>query len=419
MAVRAKSVILVAAALAVAYFTYAPDRLDRVVAGGGAPFRALRGIVPAGALAAVDRVMPSALKAGPVVATAPAAAVKPALPAVSVAVDTAKRGPLELRIDTVGTVQTVATVQVRSRVDGMIDKVFVKNGDHVEAGQPMFSLDKRNVEAQDAAAKAQILKDQATLEQANRDLARYQNLVKSSATPVLNLENAKTAVATATAAIAVDQAAIKGIETQLSWYDIAAPLTGRIGAVGLTVGNLARASDNSAAGVLATINQTSPIYVQFPAPQQDLGLVRAAMAAGQPVYVTPQGGTERVAGAYGFVDNSVDSGTGTVAVRATFANADEKLWPGQLCDVRAVLRVDPDVVTVPRTAVQVSQDGNFVFVVKDGVARVVKVTVSRSQDAVAAISSGLAGGETVVVDGALLLRDGSKVTTRPAAGAKS
>ena len=363
--------------------------------------------------------MPAALKAAPIVATAAAPKEKPAFPPVSVAVDVAKRGPLELRIDTVGTVQTVASVQLRPRVDGAIDKVLVKDGDHVTTGQLMFSLDKRNVEAQLAAAGAQLLKDQATLDQANRDLARYVNLVKSAATPVLNLENARTAVATATAAIAVDRASIQGIETQMSWYDIKAPISGRIGAVGLKVGNLARASDNSAAGVLATINQTSPIYVQFPAPQQDLGLVRAAMAAGQPVYVTPQGGADTIAGAYGFVDNSVDSGTGTVAVRATFANADEKLWPGQLCDVRATLRVDPDVVTVPRTAVQVSQDGNFVFVVKDGIAHVAKVTISRSQDQVAAISSGLAGGETVVVDGALLLREGSKVVTRPAAGAKS
>jgi RND family efflux transporter MFP subunit len=338
-----------------------------------------------------------------------------ARPAVAVDVDTAVRGPMPVRIDAVGTVQPIATVTIKTRIDSQIDKIFVADGALVKAGDVLVKLDSRQIEAQIKQTEATIAKDKAAIEQAERDVARFQDLVAKGAGTPLNHENAKTTLATVKATLQGDQALLENQKIQLSWYTLTAPITGRVGTFAAKAGNIVRAGDNSATGSLATILQTSPIYVTFSVPQTALFDLRGAMDRGSAeASATPQGSNKAETGKVAVLDNTIDPATGTIAIRAIFENANEVLWPGQLCNVRIIVRVDPDVVSVPRTATQSGQKGNFVFVVDNGVAKVREIKVGRTQDNRDIVLEGLKGGETVVVDGAQLLIEGSRVDIRNA-----
>ena len=342
----------------------------------------------------------------------PVAAAPPPRPPVSILVAKAVRQDLPWRIEEIGTAQAVSTVALRPHFDATVEKVLVSDGAEVKAGDVLIKLDQRQTEAQLAGAQAQLAKDEAQLEQNQRDVTRYADLVSRSATPVVNLDNARTAVLTTQAAILGDHAAIDNLKVQLEWYTVTAPISGRVGVIGIKAGNVAKAGDNSAAGVFATINQISPIYVAFSITQTLLPALREAMNAGAEVEAIPQGSKASAKGKLAILDNSVDATTGTIVARATFENADELLWPGQLCNLLVTLRTSHDRVVVPKEAIQISQSGNFVFTVKDNVAHVQPVEVGRTQDGETIIAKGLEGGETVVVDGALLLIEGSKVEIR-------
>ena len=348
-----------------------------------------------------------------------AAPAVPSKPPVVVVVGHAARKDLPWKLDEIGTAQAIASVALRPHFDATVDKVLVADGAAVKAGDTLIELDARQAKAQLDGAKAQLAKDQAALDQAQRDVARYTDLVGRGATPQLNLDNARTAEASSRAAILGDQAAIENLEVQLGWYTVTAPISGRVGVVSIKQGNIAKASDNSAAGVFATINQISPIYVAFSVQQSLLPALHEAMAAGATVEATPQGSKRRVPGKLALVDNSVDPATGTILARAIFDNPDEILWPGQLCDLTLTLRTDPNTVVVPREAVLVGQSGNYVFTVVDGVAHMQPVEVARTQEGETVVVNGLSGDETVVIDGALLLTEGAKVAARNAAGGAS
>jgi RND family efflux transporter MFP subunit len=337
---------------------------------------------------------------------------KPLRPPVTVIVAKADRKDLPWTIDEIGTAQTIASVALRPHFDATVEKVLIADGAEVKAGDVLIELDARQAVAQLEGAKAQLAKDQAQLEQSKRDVVRYIDLVARGATPVLNLDNAKTAVAAGEAALLGDQAAIDNLQVQLGWYTITAPITGRVGVVSIREGNIAKAGDNSAAGVFATINQISPIYVNFSVAQSLLPILREAMANGARVVATPQGAKTGVEGKLALFENAVDATTGTIVAHAVFENSDETLWPGQLCNLKLTLRTEPDVVVVPREAIQIGQDGNFVFTIRDGVAHVQPIEPGRTQDGLTVVTKGLKGDETVVVDGALLLIEGSKVEIR-------
>ena len=215
-----------------------------------------------------------------------------------------------------------------------------------------------------------------------------------------------------------DHASIDNMKVALGWY------TSRRRSPAASASSTSRRATSSrpatipSAGVLATINQISPIYVALSVSQKLLPALRDAMANGVKVEATPQGSTRHAQGKLALIDNTVDPATGTIVIRAQFDNADELLWPGQLCNLTLTLREEPDTVVVPREAIQISQNGNFVFTVKDGVAHVTPVTVGRTEGPETVIEKGLDGGEKVVVDGALLLFEGAKVAPRdPAKGA--
>jgi membrane fusion protein, multidrug efflux system len=394
--------LIVLAAIATAAGAYRPDLVET-----WAPALAPQA-------EAMHAMLPAALVARPAAAASQPAAPtpSPALAVVPVIVGQVERKDFPWRIDAIGVVEPIASVALRTHLDATIDQVLVADGAEVKQGDVLIKLDSRQVEAQLRGAEAQLAKDQAQLEQNKRDVARYTDLVARSATPVINLDNAHTAQATTEAAILGDQAAIENIKVQLGWLTIAAPFTGRIGAVSLKAGNIAKAGDNSTTGVLARINQISPIYVAFSVTQTLLPAVREAMAVGAQVSATPQGSKKNAVGRLALIENSIDSGTGTIMARAVFDNLDEMLWPGQLCNLSITLRTEPNIVVAPREAVQVGQNGNYVFTVVDGHAHVQAIVAGRNQDGLIVVSKGLNGGETVVTDGALLLRDGSPVRMR-------
>lgn len=334
-------------------------------------------------------------------------------PPVAVLTGVASRSALPYVIETVGIVQPIATVSLRTRVDSYIEKILVPDGAAVRAGDVLVQLDDRQIVAQIRQAEAQLAKDKATLDQAERDVRRYTELLARNTGTQLNLDNARTAVASAKALIASDEAQIENLRVQLSYYTIKAPISGRVGAFSAKAGNIIRAGDNSTTGALGTLVQMTPVYVTFSLAQRYLPELRQSINANTGhVEATPQGSTRSVRGKISILDNAIDSATGTIAIRAEFENADEFLWPGQLCNLRIVIRTDPDVVSVPRDATQSGQNGNFVFVVENGVAQVRPVKILRTQDNRDIVESGLKGDETVVTDGALSLVNGSRVQPR-------
>jgi multidrug efflux system membrane fusion protein len=332
--------------------------------------------------------------------------------AVPVEVAKAERKQVPVQLQALGTVTPIASVAIKARVDTAITEVHFADGAHVEKGELLFSLDGRAIEAQIATTQGQIARDKAQLEGAERDVRRYTDLVGKGATPVTNLDNAKTQADIYKAAIQADQGVLQNLRVQLSYCTITAPISGRISAAAVKVGNFVRQADTSP---MATINQMAPVYVSFTVPQKNLPDIRDAIAKKTAtVQATVGGAAKRAAGEVSMIENSVDATTGMAMIRATMPNTDELLWPGTLVNVEMTLRSE-EAVVVPSTAVQVSQSGNFVFVVKDGAAHVQPVTVERQVGGRSVVTKGLAGGETVVVEGQLLLKEGTHVNPRPAA----
>jgi RND family efflux transporter MFP subunit len=312
-------------------------------------------------------------------------------------------------IEALGTVTPIASVAVRSRIDTEITAVHFADGARVKQGDVLITLDSRAIEAQILQAEGNIARDRAQLEGAERDLRRYTELVAKSATPVTNLDNAKTQAAVYAATLKADEALLKNLHVQLSYCTITAPISGRISAASVKVGNVVRAADVIP---IATIIQTAPVYVSFPMPQDLLPPLRDAIAEGTPsVEAIVPGDSKRALGRVAMVENTVDASTGMVSVRAAMPNENEVLWPGTLVNTKLNLRQEQAVV-VPTSAIQVSQRGTFVFVIKNGVASVQPVTVARSIGQESVIGKGLEGGEDVVVDGQLQLTNGSRVEIR-------
>ena len=412
MSIRNKGLSLIALAAAGGVAgVYWPSTVESAFPGWTERTASLRAVLP-GAPAA-----PAKSEAG--AAPAPRANAAVARPPVPVNIDTVQRGAMPVRVDAVGVVQPMASVTLKTRIDAQIEKIFVPDGSQVKAGDILVKLDSRQIEAQIKQTEANIAKDQAAVEQAQRDATRTNELFGRGAGTQTKADDAVTQVAATKAVLAADQALLENQKVQLSWYTLIAPITGRVGTFNAKAGNIVRSGDNTATGIIATIVQTSPIYVAFSIPQTVLGEVRDAIATGQSeVRATPQGSKRSAVGKIAVLDNTIDAATGTIMVRALFENADDVLWPGQLCNVRVTLRIDPDVVSVPRSATQSGQQGNFVYIVENGIARSRKVNVGRFQDGRDVILEGLKGGETVVSDGALLLIDGSRVDIRKEASEK-
>ena len=337
-------------------------------------------------------------------------------PPVPVTVGKAERKPMPVRLEALGTVQSIASVTMRARVESQILEVMFQDGASVKAGDVLFRLDSRQIEAQIRQAEANLARDRAQATSAEADYKRAQELARRDFASEQRLDQAKALAETQRAVVRASEANIDNLKVQLSYYTLTAPISGRIGAAGLKAGNIAKTGDGSP--VLASINQTSPIYVSFSVPQRYLIDIKAAITdTGASAVATPQGLPKSATGRVAFVDNAVDGTTGTIVARAVFENADEFLWPGALCNVRLVLRTENDALVVPREAVQTGQTGSFVFVLEGDVARVRPVVVNRVTDGLTVLNSGLTGNETVVTDGQLLLTNGARVMVRQPGGA--
>ena len=316
-----------------------------------------------------------------------------------------------VRIEVLGSVTPIASVAVKPRVDTEITEVHFRDGAMVRKGELLFSLDSRALEAQAKQIEGLLAGAKANLEQAERDVARYTELVAKSATTIVTLQNARTQVNIWRASVDSNTAQLENLRIQIDYCTIRAPITGRASMAAVKVGNFVRQADTAP---LATIIQTAPVYVTFALPQAYLPELRQALTnETATVEAVIPGDPRRAAGQVTMIENTADTPTGTVPVRATMPNADELLWPGTLVNVQMTFRVE-EAVTVPSEAVQVSQAGTYVFVVKDGVANVQPVTVARIVASKSVISDGLVGGETVVTNGQLLLASGTKVEIREA-----
>ncbi|MEO6854502.1 MAG: efflux RND transporter periplasmic adaptor subunit [Rhodoferax sp.] len=308
----------------------------------------------------------------------------------------------------IGAVSAMATVTVKARIDGQLEKVGFTEGQDVKAGQLLAQLDPRTLQAQLAQAQASRAKDQATLSNARTDLARYATLIAQDAATQQQVDTQKALVAQLDAAVQTDNAAVQYAEVQLSFTRIASPISGRVGARLVDPGNIVHAADTTG---LVVINQIDPIAVQFTLPEEAVqDINRAQIDSKQPLGVVAydRSGTELLGtGKLTLLNNQIDTATGTVQLKGSFANPSHSLWPGQFVNVRLQLGQRQNALTVPAAAVQRSQTGTYVWTVgDDSTVANTPVHVAQIADGVATIDKGLAGGQRVVVDGQYKLKAG-------------
>ena len=317
----------------------------------------------------------------------------------------------------VGTVTAAQSVTVKSRIDGQLDQVGFTEGQDVKAGQMLARIDPRALQAQLAQAQAQRAKDQAQLVNARSDLQRYVRLIGEDAATQQQVDTQKALVAQLSASVQTDEAQIKYAQVQLSFTTINAPISGRVGARLVDPGNIVHATD---ANGLVVINQIDPIAVVFTLPGdavQDINRVQQASHQPLVVQAYAREGQELLGtGQLVLVNNQIDTGSGTVQLKARFANPAHRLWPGQYLNMRLVLGERAQAITVPAAVVQRSQDGTYAYVVQDdGTARLQPIKVAAIQDGTAIIDAGLTAGQQVVLDGQYKIKSGTKVTgTAPA-----
>jgi multidrug efflux system membrane fusion protein len=309
----------------------------------------------------------------------------------------------------IGSVQAFNAVAVKSRADGAIVKVAFTEGQEVQKGDLLFQIDPAPYQAALALATANKEKDEAQLATAQADLVRYGKLVGSGYQTRQSFEQQQGMVAQFQAAIKGDQAQIDTAQINLGYTDIRAPIDGRLGARLVDAGNLVRATDNVS---LVSITQLKPIFVSFTLPQDNLDPIRQEQkkALLDVVALASDGQTQLGAGKLTLIDNMIDQTTGTIHLKATFPNTDERLWPGEFVNLRLVLRVRHDVATVPAQTVQDGPDGHYAYVIgNNGTVERRTVQVSAVQNGIAVIDKGLTPGERIVVEGQYRLTDGARV----------
>lgn len=336
---------------------------------------------------------------------------------VPVFVATAEKAAVPNRVRSVGTVKASAVVAVKSRVDGEIVQVGFREGQDVKAGDLLFTIDQRPLQAQLRQAEANLARDRAQLSSARHDVERYSELSRKDHVSRQQYEKAQATLGTLEATIKADEAVIEATKVQLGFTTIRSPIDGRVGALLVDQGNLVKANDT---GALVVIHRIKPVDVSFSVPERHLADIRARMGgAGLPVEVTTQDTEARpVTGRVSFIDNTVDAATGTIGLKATFANEDLVLWPGQFVRVAMPLGGEEPTIAVPADALQEGQQGSTVYVVKpDQTVDLRVVKVARIVDGRAAIAEGLAEGDRVVTEGHVRLAPGAKVAIREKAKA--
>lgn len=332
----------------------------------------------------------------------------PAPAPVEVAVVETRSMPIEMK--SIGSVEPVASVQIKSKVQGEILQVHFADGAQIKAGDPLFSIDPRTFDAAFKRAQANLAIAQTTADNASEQAERYTTLIKRG---VASKEQTSQFLSTAESQkseLAARQADVEEAKLSLEWTQVKAPISGRAGAALLKAGNIAQPNVDT----LAVINQMQPIYVAFSLPENSLASVRQWMTKGQPVVTAfePDTGNELGVGALSFVDNTVDRASGMITFKATFPNSEETLWPGQFVDVTVKLSEEPDALVIPSTAITEGQKGAQVFVVEGDKAVLRPVEVERAVGDLSVIKSGLQAGERVITRGQLRVTSGGKVAVK-------
>lgn len=334
-------------------------------------------------------------------------------------VRTAKIGRrnVQIAIEGVGNVRALSTVEIKSRIDGQLFEAAVKDGQLVEKGDLLFRLDSRPLEAQLRQAEANLARDKANLDKARTDMARYGKLTEKGISPLTKLEDAQTSFATLGAAIRASEASVEIARLNLEYATIRAPISGRVGTVLLSPGNMVKANDTQA---MLVITQVRPINVTVALPEQHIAELRGLLNAGKApeMDVMIEGDDKaQVHGKLFFINNVVDTTTGTIQVMGRFENTDGRLVPGQFIRARLLTHTLPSAIVAPTKAIQINQKGHYVWVVKSGdtaVARYVEVGPITGQDTV--VRKGLSPGEEVVTDGQLRLFPNAKIAPMGANG---
>ncbi len=343
-------------------------------------------------------------------------------PPAPVVVASVEQRDIPLQIAAIGNVEAYQTVQIRSQVNGQIQKIFFKEGEDVREGQLLFQLDKRPFQADLEKAISQMKHDQAQAENSRLQAERYSGLEKEG---IVSHEQGGQLNAQAKAdssAVDADKAAIDAARIELQYTDIVAPITARAGTLMINLGNLVKANDTP---YLVQLNQVTPIYVTFFVPESNLDRVRQRFSSGQlRVLAYPKGQPDAAAeGRLTFIDNGVDTTTGMFKLKATFPNQDRRLWPGEFVDVALELSTQKNAMVVPTKAIQTGQRGEYVYVVKaDSTAEARPVRTAGVYHNLTLVADGLNTGEQVIVDGQLRVAPNAKVvvqSTVPAGQADS
>ena len=317
-----------------------------------------------------------------------------------------KTVPVQLRA--IGNVQAYSTVTIKSKVGGELVGVHFTEGQDVKKGDLLFTIDPRPYEAALKQAEANLQRDLAKAKSASEDARRYESLIQRQVVSPQQYEKVRSDADALEATVLADRAAVENAKIQLDYCSIRSPINGRTGSLSIKQGNIIKADDIT----LVVINQITPIDVSFSTPEQSLPEIRKHMASKklQIEVSSPQSDERPEKGTITFVDNAVDTSTGTIRLKGTYANRERKLWPGQFVNVVLTLTEEPNVIVVPSQAVQTGQEGQYVFVVKpDLTVESRPVVAGRTVNSETVVQKGLQADERVVTDGQLRLYPGAKV----------
>lgn len=337
-----------------------------------------------------------------------------AAPPVAVTVAQATTEDVPTNLQAIGSVQSINTVSVKTLVGGQLQSVNFHQGDEVHVGQVLFRIDPQPFQATLAQAQANLARDLATNSQNQVEARRYADLAKQGIVSAEQSEQLASTAAASKALVAADRAAVQAAKVQLSYCTITAPINGRTGDLLVQAGNTVQPNTS----VLVTINQIKPIYVSFSVPEQYLQQIKQLNGAHSlAVSAHAQGDNDLESGRLSFINNAIDTTTGTIQLMATFANPRERLWPGEYVNTNLTLGVQRNATVVPATAVQNGQNDLYVFVLKaNDTVENRTVTTSTTYDGKTVITSGVKPGETVITDGQLSLFPGAKVSVKPGDG---
>ena len=334
---------------------------------------------------------------------------KPPVPVTAVVVE---QKTVPVQILTIGNVEAYSTVSVKSQIGGILTRVHFKEGQDVNRGALLFTIDPRPYEAALKQAEANLAKDNAQLENARKEVRRYAGLVQKGDVAQEQYDQISTNAASFEAIVNADMAVVENARLQLKYCYIYSPLTGRTGNLEANEGNLIKANADTP---MVVINQVQPIYVTFFVPEQNLSEIKRHMTGGnlrvEAILSKEEENVEQ--GVLTFIDNAVDTATGTIKLKGTFANKGKRLWPGQFVNTVLTLTSQPDAIVVPSQSVQTGQKGQYVFIIKDDLTvEDQPVIVGRTLNGETVIEKGLQAEEKVVTDGQLRLVPGAKVEVR-------